>query len=180
MADKVRQVSSDVLQVASGGAIAVKSGGRIDEEAGGAILGRAVLNAYHADIGTAGSTYVVCPFDGDGRRPRGGEHRRQRRHEERAHRQDRRRTVTHPAWEVAITATAGTRSGVVPTAANTAVKAGQVIEVASDGGSSAVTPAMYSIVVRGVLTVAGTLEEGPLQARLAATATSATSSRRPA
>jgi hypothetical protein len=57
-------------------------------------------------------------------------------------------TVTHPAWEVAITAAAGTRSGVTPTAAN-AVLAGQVIEVASDGGSSAVTPAMYSIVVRG-------------------------------
>lgn len=147
MADKVRQVSGDVLSVDAGGAIDVQSGGRINEQPGGAILGRTVLNAYHADIGTAGSTYVVCPFDGTivgletvniaanaGTKSvltckvAGA-------------------TVTHPAWEVAITAAAGTRSGVVPTAANQ-VFAGQVIEVASDGGSSAVTPAMHSIVIR--------------------------------
>lgn len=145
--DKVRQVSSDEQVVASGGVITVQSGGRINEEAGGAILGRAVLTAYHADIGTAGSAYVVCPFDGQvvgleavniaanaGTKSVltakiGGS------------------TITHPAWEVAVSAAAGTRSGVVPSAAND-VKAGQVIEVASDGGSSAVTPAMYSIVVR--------------------------------
>ena len=147
MADKVWKPSGDALQVEAGGVVSVKSGGRIDEEAGGAILGRAVLNAYHADIGTAGSAYVVCPFDGTvvgleavniaanaGTKSVltakiGGA------------------TITHPAWEVAVTAAAGTRSGVVPTAANQ-VFAGQVIEVASDGGSSAVTPAMYSIVVR--------------------------------
>ncbi len=56
-------------------------------------------------------------------------------------------SVTHPAWEVAVTATAGTASSVVPTAANF-VAAGQAIEIASDGGSSGVTPAMYSITVR--------------------------------
>jgi hypothetical protein len=85
---------------------------------GGAILGRAVLNAYHADIGTAGSSYVVCPFDGDIVAARGGEHRRQRRHEERAHRQDRRRTGHAPGLGGRGHAAAGTRSGVVPTAAN--------------------------------------------------------------
>lgn len=136
-----------LIDIKSGGRIGVRSGGRIEEESGGAILGRAVLSAYHADIGTAGSTYVVCPFDGQVvgleavnivanagvksvlTAKLGGV------------------AITHPAWEVAVTAAAGTRSGVTPTAANT-VRAGDVIEIASDGGSSAVTPAMYSIVVR--------------------------------
>jgi hypothetical protein len=154
MVDKVKMISGDTLEVASGGAVEVKSGGRINvesggsisEESGGAILGRAVLNAYHADIGTAGSTYVVSPFAGtivglatvniaDNAGTKsvltaklGGS------------------AVTHPAWEVATTQTKGTASSVVPTAANV-VKAGDVIEVASDGGSSAVTPAMHSITI---------------------------------
>lgn len=155
MTDKVLMVSSDQLRVQSGGVIEVQSGGRVViesgaqvvEEAGGAVLGRTVLNAYHADIGTAGSTYVVCPFDGTivglaavniganagtksvlTAKVNGS-------------------GVTHPAWEVAVSAAAGSRSSVVPSAAN-AVRAGDMIEVASDGGSSAVTPAMYSITVR--------------------------------
>lgn len=154
MADKVKQISGDCLEVGAGGVIEVKasgrinveSGGTINEESGGAILGRAVLNAYHADIGTAGSTYVVSPFAGtivglgtvniaDNAGTKsvltakiGGQ------------------AVTHPAWEVAVSATKGTASTVTPTAAN-AVKAGDVIEIASDGGSSAVTPAMHSVTI---------------------------------
>lgn len=147
MVDKVRQVSSDVVQIDSGGAIVVKSGGRIDEEAGGAILGRAVLNAYHADIGTAGSSYVVCPFDGDIVQLEAVNIAANATTKSVLTAKVGAVTVTHPAWEVALSAVAGTRSGVTPSA-NTAVLAGQVIEVASDGGSSAVTPAMYSIVVR--------------------------------
>jgi hypothetical protein len=146
MTDKVRMVSSDVLQVDSGGAVEVKSGGRIVEEAGGAILGRAVLNAYHADIGTAGSTYVVCPFDGTVVGLEAVNIAANAGTKSVLTAKIAGSAITHPAWEVAITATAGTRSGVVPTAANQ-VFAGQVIEIASDGGSSGVTPATYSIVV---------------------------------
>jgi len=155
MGDKVHsgmggdaQVVDDggVIEVKSGGRVNVESGGKINEESGGAILGRAVLNAYAPDIGTAGSVYVVCPFagtivdlvavnQGDNAGTKtvltakiGGA------------------SVTHPAWEVAVTAVAGTGVSVAPTAANN-VTAGQVIEIASDGGSSNVTPAMYSITV---------------------------------
>jgi hypothetical protein len=146
MTDKVRMVSGDVLQVDSGGAIQVKSGGRIAEESGGAILGRAVLNAHFADIGTAGSTFVVCPFDGtvvglDAVNIAANAGTKSVLTSKIAG-----ATITHPAWEVAITATAGTRTGVVPSAANT-VLAGQVIEIISDGGSSAVTPATISVTV---------------------------------
>jgi hypothetical protein len=145
--DAVEIEDGGAIIVKSGGRVTVQSGGKVEEEAGGSILGREVLNCYHADIGTAGSAFVVCPFDGDvvgleavniaanaGTKSVltakiGGS------------------AITHPAWEVAVSASAGTRSGVTPTAAN-AIKAGQVIEIASDGGSSAVTPAMYSITVR--------------------------------
>ena len=147
MGDKVRQVSSDTLQVDSGGAILVKSGGRIDEEAGGAILGRTVLNAYHADIGTAGSAYVVAPFAGDIVQLEAVNIAANAGTKSVLTAKINGNSVTHPAWEVAITAAAGTRSGVTPTAA-TEFQAGDVISVASDGGSSAVTPAMYSIVIR--------------------------------
>lgn len=120
--------------------------GKITEEAGGAILGRSVLNSYAADIGTAGSSFVVCPFAGTivglgvvnhganaGTKTvllakLGGV------------------TVTAPAWEVAVTAAAGTGVSVVPTAANT-VAAGDVIEIAYDGGSSNVTPATFSLTI---------------------------------
>jgi hypothetical protein len=136
-----------VYRKQGGNEIVVESGGKITEESGGKILGRAVLNAYHADIGTSGSTFVTSPFAGTivglqavniaanagtksilTAKLTGG-------------------TITHPAWEVAVTAAAGTGTGViVPTAANT-VAAGDVIEIASDGGSSGVTPAMYSITI---------------------------------
>ena len=51
-----------VYKKQGGDELVVASGGTITEESGGAILGRAVLNAYAADIGTAGSSFVVSPF----------------------------------------------------------------------------------------------------------------------
>jgi hypothetical protein len=144
MTDKVRQISSDVLEVADGGAIIVRSGAKIAEEAGGAILGRVVLNAYHADIGAVSSAYVVSPFNGYvvglavvNQAANAGTKSVLTGNIAGS-------PITHPALEVAVSAAAGTAASVVPTAANY-VKAGEVISIASDGGSSAVTPAIYSI-----------------------------------
>lgn len=55
-------------------------------------------------------------------------------------------TVTAPAWEIAITQAAGVASSAVPTAANV-VTAGQVIEVATDGGGTPVMPTSITIVI---------------------------------
>ncbi len=55
-------------------------------------------------------------------------------------------SVTHPAWEVAITAAAGVGVTVVPTAANT-VTAGAVVEIASDGGGAPVMPCQITITI---------------------------------
>ena len=55
-------------------------------------------------------------------------------------------TVTSPAWEFSTTLAAGTASNVVPTALN-AIGAGAVIEIATDGGSSASMPTMITIVI---------------------------------
>lgn len=144
--DSLEVESGGVVEVKSGGRIHVESGGTINEASGGKILGREALTAYAADIGTAGSSFVVCPFAGTivglavvnhganaGTKTvltakLGGA------------------SVTHPAWEVAVTAGAGTGVSVVPTAANT-VAAGDVIEIAYDGGSSNVTPATFSVTV---------------------------------
>lgn len=54
--------------------------------------------------------------------------------------------VTAPAWEIAITQAAGVASSVVPTAANV-VTAGQVIEVATDGGGTPAMPTSITIVI---------------------------------
>lgn len=55
-------------------------------------------------------------------------------------------SVTHPAWEVAVTAAAGVGVTVVPTAANT-VTAGAVVEIASDGGGSPVMPCQITLTI---------------------------------
>lgn len=54
--------------------------------------------------------------------------------------------ITHPACEIAATATAGTKTTVVPTAANT-VAAGDVIEIASDGGTDATMPVTVTLTI---------------------------------
>ncbi len=144
--DSLEIESGGVIEVKAGGRINIESGGSISEAAGGKILGRAPLNTYAADIGTGGSSYVVCPFDGTivglaavnhvanaGTKTvlaakLGGV------------------AVTHPAWEVAVTAAAGSGVSVVPTALNK-VSAGDVIEIAYDGGSSNVTPATFTLTI---------------------------------
>lgn len=56
-------------------------------------------------------------------------------------------TVTAPAWEILITQAAGAKSSSVPTALNV-VTAGQVIEIASDGGGTPVMPSMITLVIK--------------------------------
>lgn len=109
-------------------------------------LNQYTVTAFMADAGTAGSTYVVCPFAGDIKKLSvvnwvanattgtvylakiGGTN------------------VTAPSWTHGTTDAAGTGVTVVPTAANT-VTAGQVLELASDGGSSSVMPVMFSVTI---------------------------------
>lgn len=129
-----------------GDELVVASGGKITEESGGAVLGRAVLNSYAADIGTAGSSFVVCPFAGTIVGLGAVNHVANAGTKTVLTAKLATVAVTAPPWEVAVTAAAGTGSSVVPTAANT-VAAGDVIEIAYDGGSSAVTPATFSITV---------------------------------
>ncbi len=124
----------------------VASGGKITEEAGGAILGRAVVNTYAADIGTAGSSFVVSPFAGTIVGLAAVNHGANAGTKTVLTAKLATVAVTAPAWEVAVTAAAGIATAVVPTAANT-VAAGDVIEVAYDGGSSNVTPASFSITI---------------------------------
>lgn len=139
--------SGGVVDVQSGGRVGVRSGGRIEEELGGAILGREVLTAYAEDIGTAGSSFVVCPFDGQIVGLAAVNHGANAGAKTVLTAKVAGSSVTHPAWEIAVTQAAGVASSVVPSAANY-VAAGQVIEVAYDGGSSNVTPATFSITVR--------------------------------
>jgi len=144
--DSLEVESGGVIIVKSGGNIAVQSGARINEESGGKILGRDVLTTYASDIGTAGSSYVVCPFDGAIIGLAVVNHSANAGTKTVLTAKIAGATVTHPAFEVAVTAVAGTGVSVAPTAANT-VTAGQVIEIAYDGGSNVVTPATFSITI---------------------------------
>lgn len=137
----------DEMVVASGGLVSVQSGGSINEEPGGAILGRAVLNSYAADIGTAGSSFVVCPFAGTIIGLAAVNHGANAGTKTVLTAKIATVSVTAPAWEVAVTAAAGVGVSVVPTATNT-VTAGQVIEIAYDGGSSNATPATFSLTIQ--------------------------------
>lgn len=145
--DAVFVEAGGVVEVKSGGRIHLEAGAKVEEESGGMILGRAVLNTYAADIGTAGSSFVVTPFAGTiiglGAVNHGANAGTKTVLTAKLGGQ----AVTHPAWEVAVTAAAGTGSSVVPTAANT-VAAGDVIEIAYDGGSSNVTPATFSVTIQ--------------------------------
>jgi hypothetical protein len=129
-----------------GDEVVVASGGKMTEEPGGAILGRAVLNTYAADIGTAGSSFVVAPFAGTIVGLAAVNHVANATTKTVLTAKLATVAVTAPAWEVAVTAAAGTAVSVVPTAANT-VAAGDVIEIAYDGGSSNVTPATFTVTV---------------------------------
>ena len=118
-----------------GDELVVANGGKITEETGGGILGRVVLNADMADSGTAGSSYVVCPFAGTLVGLAAVNHLANTTTKTVLTTEIGGVAVTHPAWEIAVTQAAGIASSVVPTAAN-AVTAGQVIRFISDGGSA--------------------------------------------
>jgi hypothetical protein len=124
-----------VYEKQGGDEIVVASGGKITEESGGAILGRTVLNADMADSGTAGSAFVVCPFAGTLVGLAAVNHVANTTTKTVLTAKITGAAVTIPAWEIAVTAAAGTATAVVPTAANTVV-AGDVIEFISDGGSA--------------------------------------------
>jgi len=121
-------------------------GGTITEELGGDILSKVVLNTSSADIGTAGSTFIVSPFAGTIVNLSAVNTAANAGTKTVLLAKLAGTTVTAPAWEVGVTAAAGTATSVVPTAANT-VTAGQVIELNFDGGSSSVTPAVFSVVI---------------------------------
>jgi hypothetical protein len=135
-----------VYRKLGGDEMVVASGGKITEESGGAILGRAVLNVCATDIGTAGSVYVVTPFAGTIVGLGAVNHGANAGTKTVLLAKLAGTNVTAPAWEVAVTAAAGTGVSVVPTAANT-VAAGDVIEINYDGGSSNVTPATFSVTI---------------------------------
>ena len=93
------------------------------------------LNSDMADSGTAGSSFVVCPFAGTLIGLAAVNHVANTTTKTVLTAKIGGSAVTFPAWEIAVTAAAGTATAVVPTAAN-AVTAGQVIEFISDGGSA--------------------------------------------
>lgn len=133
MADPLYNVK--VYEKQGGDEVVVASGGKITEEPGGAILGRATLNCDMADAGTPGSSFVVCPYAGTIVGLGAVNHVANTTTKTVYTAKLATVPVTAPAWETAVTAAAGTGSSVVPTAANT-VAAGDVIEIASDGGSA--------------------------------------------
>lgn len=154
--------AGDSIEVESGGVIEVKSGGRIHlesgadlrvasgasvtEDSGGKVLGRAALTTYMPDLGTAGSSFVVSPFDGTVVGLAVVNHAANAGTKSVITSKIAGGAITHPAFEVAQTATAGSVSSVTPTAANK-VAAGQAIELITDGGSSAVTPATFTVTI---------------------------------
>lgn len=93
------------------------------------------LTADMVDSGTAGSSFVVCPYAGTLVGLAAVNHVANTTTKTVLTAKIAGSAVTIPAWEIAITAAAGTPTSVVPTAAN-AVTAGQVIEFISDGGSA--------------------------------------------
>lgn len=125
----------------------IAAGGKITEEPGGFILGRAVLNTDMADAGTAGSSFVVCPFAGTIVGLAAVSHVANTTTKTVLTGKINGATITHPAFEIGVTQAAGIATSVVPTALNT-VAAGDVIEIASDGGSAtAAQKTTFSITV---------------------------------
>lgn len=141
------KAGGDEQVVANGGVITIESGGKITEESGGAVLGRAVLTAYAADVGIAGSYWVVSPFAGTIVNMAAVNYVANTTTKTVLTAEIAGTLVTAPAWEIAVTAAAGTVTAVVPTATNT-VMAGQAIELISDGGSATANEAvMFSITI---------------------------------
>lgn len=139
--------TTKVYDKQGGDELVVASGGKITEEPGGAILGRQVINAYAADVGTAGSVFVEIPFAGTIVELSAVSYVANTTTKTVLTAKIATVAVTAPAWEIAATQAAGVASTVVPTAANV-VTAGAVLEIATDGGSATANQAtMYSITV---------------------------------
>lgn len=102
------------------------------------------LTVQFANAGTAGSVYVVCPQAGTITGLAAVNHAASTTTKTVLTAKIAGTAVTHPAWEIAATATAGTAVAVSPTATN-AVTAGQVIEIASDGGTDATMPVTITL-----------------------------------
>lgn len=137
---KVHKDGPDILQVETGGDIKAPGGGSLIQQ---------TLSTYKADAGTAGSCFLVAPHAGTiidltainqaastttktvltSKIGAGGT------------------AITHPAWEIALSAAAGTKTSVTPTAANV-VTAGQVIEIISDGGTDATMPVLFQVTIQ--------------------------------
>lgn len=105
------------------------------------------INTYQADANTAGSVYVVVPHTGNIVGLYAVNDIANTTAQTVLLAKIATVTVTAPAWVIAITQAAGVASNVVPTALN-AVTAGQVIEIASDGGGTPVMPTMYTILIK--------------------------------
>lgn len=97
--------------------------------------GDIVLNTDLVDAGTASTSYVVCQHAGVITQLSAVNHVANTTTKTVYTAAINGVTVTHPAWETLVTAAAGTATSVVPTAART-VAAGDVISIASDGGSA--------------------------------------------
>jgi CRP-like cAMP-binding protein len=135
----------DTLVVADSG-LKLGSGAGTAVSATATELNQYCLTVSFADAGTSGSVYVVAPHAGDVVGLAAVNHANSTTTATALTAAINGSAITHPSWTIASTATAGTASAVVPTAAN-AVTAGQVIRVSSDGGTDATMPASVTITI---------------------------------
>lgn len=143
---KVHSSGPDVLTVDAGGLIALTDVHGLTIN-GVELQTQYKANAYLADGGSAGSTFLVCPFAGTIVSLSAVNFVANATTKTVLLAKIAGVTVTAPAWEILVTAAAGTGVTVVPTAANV-VTAGQVLEIASDGGSSSVMPVSFTVVIQ--------------------------------
>ena len=102
------------------------------------------VTAYMADAGTAGSVFVVLPHAGTVRGLSVVNYEASTTTKTVFTAEIGGTPITHAAWELALDAAAGTKSSVVPSAANT-VTADSVLELISDGGTDATMPVLFTV-----------------------------------
>jgi len=108
------------------------------------------LTAYHADIGTASSAYVYCPFNGRIVSIHYVEHAAVAGGDAAIITKINGTSIgaTGTATIAASGSAAGVRGTITPSVTNGIVVAGDYIELASDGAPSSVSPVTWTIVVR--------------------------------
>jgi len=108
------------------------------------------LTAYHADIGTASSAYVYCPFNGRIVSIHYVEHAAVAGGDAAIITKINGTSIgaTGTATIAASGSAAGVRGTITPGVTNGIVVAGDYIELASDGAPSSVSPVTWTIVVR--------------------------------